>query len=108
MLCVAFSNGWSFFNEHPVAIIILLLMTTFSALGCLAMTSVCWKFKGKPKLHAWFLACGLLSYITIIGLGFYPGFTLLELRIHWIEAYFIYVPATLYAYWLLDAVVHKA
>lgn len=104
MLCAAFFYGWSFMYEYPLSIIVLVVMTVCNALGCIGLSAICWTLFAKAKLKPWLLFAGLLSYIAIIGLGFFPGFILLEFRIHWIETYFIYLPTCLYAYWLFVAV----
>jgi hypothetical protein len=107
MLCAAFFYGWSFMYEYPLSIVVLVAMTVCSALGCIGLTSISWTLFVKAKLNPWFLSAGLISYITIVGLGFYPGFVLLEFRIHWIESYFVYLPTSFYAYWLVVALNKK-
>jgi hypothetical protein len=107
MLCAAFFYGWSFMYEYPLSILVLVAITICSAVGCIALTSICWPLFAKAKLKPWFLSAGLLAYIAIIVLGFYPGFVLLEFRIHWIEAYFVYLPTCFFAYWLVIAVTKK-
>ncbi len=107
MLCAAFFYGWSFMYEYPLSILVLLAMTICSTAGCIGITSICWPLFAKARLKPWFLCAGLLSYLTIIGLGFYSGFVLLEFRIHWIESYFVYLPTSFYAYWLVVAINKK-
>lgn len=93
--------------EYPLSIFVLVAMTACSALGTIGLSAICWSVFAGAKAKPWFLLCGLASYIAIISLGFYPGFVLLELRLHWIEAYFIYMPSGFYAYWLFVSVGDK-